>query len=277
MLLVLGAGGVRGFAHLGVLERLEAEGVRVQGIVGCSVGGLVAAFYAGLGVPPAEMLRVGRSIAPAALLRHAWAHWTRRPDRAAWGTAGRTLGALREASFASLHRGVRTLGITAFDLVRRRRLLFTGCGEHREVTVSEAAIGGAAIPILFPPKRVHGGAGSYRLVDAGFLDALPLDAAIEAGCTDGAVLAVDLSLRMGLRQMWPAWWTRMRQAYGSRLVLIRPAVHPYGTWRYRSAEVDAIVSAGREAVTPEVLRRLRGQAGPGRGAPRALDNGIPNH
>lgn len=43
--LVLGAGGSRGFAHLGVLEVLEKEGIPIDLIVGSSAGSLVGALY----------------------------------------------------------------------------------------------------------------------------------------------------------------------------------------------------------------------------------------
>ncbi|HET7732038.1 MAG TPA: patatin-like phospholipase family protein [Usitatibacter sp.] len=44
--LVLGSGGPRGFAHIGVLKVLEEHGVRPDLIVGSSVGSMVGAFYA---------------------------------------------------------------------------------------------------------------------------------------------------------------------------------------------------------------------------------------
>jgi NTE family protein len=44
--LVLGSGGVRGMAHVGVLEELEAEKIPIDLIVGCSAGGLVGVLYA---------------------------------------------------------------------------------------------------------------------------------------------------------------------------------------------------------------------------------------
>lgn len=43
--LVLGAGGVKGFAHIGLLRALEEKGVKISKITGVSVGSLVAAFY----------------------------------------------------------------------------------------------------------------------------------------------------------------------------------------------------------------------------------------
>ena len=44
--LVLGSGGVRGMAHVGVLEVLEKAGIPIDLIVGCSAGSLVGALYA---------------------------------------------------------------------------------------------------------------------------------------------------------------------------------------------------------------------------------------
>lgn len=44
--LVLGSGGPRGFAHIGVLKVLEQEGIRPGLIVGASVGSMIGALYA---------------------------------------------------------------------------------------------------------------------------------------------------------------------------------------------------------------------------------------
>lgn len=44
--LILGSGGVRGMAHIGVLEELEAAGIPIDLIVGCSAGSIVGALYA---------------------------------------------------------------------------------------------------------------------------------------------------------------------------------------------------------------------------------------
>jgi hypothetical protein len=43
--LVLGAGGVKGFAHIGLLDALERQGVKISKITGVSVGSIVAALY----------------------------------------------------------------------------------------------------------------------------------------------------------------------------------------------------------------------------------------
>jgi NTE family protein len=45
--LVLGSGGNRGFAHIGVIKALEANGIHIDIIVGTSAGSVVGALYAG--------------------------------------------------------------------------------------------------------------------------------------------------------------------------------------------------------------------------------------
>jgi NTE family protein len=44
--LVLGSGGSRGYAHIGVIKVLEEAGVQVDLVVGSSVGSLLGAFWA---------------------------------------------------------------------------------------------------------------------------------------------------------------------------------------------------------------------------------------
>ena len=44
--LVLGSGGARGYAHVGVIEELEAHGFSIRSIAGSSMGALVGGVYA---------------------------------------------------------------------------------------------------------------------------------------------------------------------------------------------------------------------------------------
>jgi NTE family protein len=43
--LVLGSGGARGMAHIGVIEELEKEGFTIQEVAGCSMGAIVGGLY----------------------------------------------------------------------------------------------------------------------------------------------------------------------------------------------------------------------------------------
>lgn len=44
--LVLGSGGARGLAHIGIIRRLEEQGYEIASISGCSMGALVGGIYA---------------------------------------------------------------------------------------------------------------------------------------------------------------------------------------------------------------------------------------
>jgi NTE family protein len=44
--LVLGSGGARGLAHIGVIEELEARGYEISSVAGTSMGAMVGGFYA---------------------------------------------------------------------------------------------------------------------------------------------------------------------------------------------------------------------------------------
>lgn len=61
VVLGLGGGFARGFAHLGVLRVLEEEGVRIAGIAGSSIGSILGAAYAS-GLPLARIIEVCREI-----------------------------------------------------------------------------------------------------------------------------------------------------------------------------------------------------------------------
>jgi NTE family protein len=43
--LILGSGGARGMAHIGVIEELEKEGFTISEVVGCSMGAVVGGIY----------------------------------------------------------------------------------------------------------------------------------------------------------------------------------------------------------------------------------------
>ena len=68
--LVLGGGGARGFAHVGVIEALEQHGIRPDLIVGTSSGAMVGSIYAA-GKSPSELRRIALGASDDALLDYA--------------------------------------------------------------------------------------------------------------------------------------------------------------------------------------------------------------
>lgn len=59
--LVLGGGGARGLAHIGVLKVLVEEGIPIDLVVGTSVGALIGALYCS-GLPIAKIKQMGEEI-----------------------------------------------------------------------------------------------------------------------------------------------------------------------------------------------------------------------
>ncbi len=59
--LVLGGGGTRGFAHIGVIEALEANGIKPDIVVGTSAGAFVGSIYAS-GKTPAELTHLADAL-----------------------------------------------------------------------------------------------------------------------------------------------------------------------------------------------------------------------
>ena len=59
--IVLGSGGPRGFAHIGVLKVLEENGIKPDLIIGSSVGAMVGALYAA-GVDAAQLEKLAHEI-----------------------------------------------------------------------------------------------------------------------------------------------------------------------------------------------------------------------
>lgn len=176
--LVLGAGGARGLAHIGVIEALEARGFEIAAIAGSSMGALVGGIHA------AGKLEAYRD----------WA------DRLVRNDVLRLLDVTFGAS--GLIRGERVIG-TLRELVGDHRIeglpipyvaVATDLATQREVwfqhgPLFDAIRASIAIPMVFTPHEVNG----RELVDGGLLAPLPLAATRGFHCD--YVVAVDLNAR----------------------------------------------------------------------------------
>lgn len=159
--LVLGAGGARGLAQIGVIEALQARGMNLVAIAGSSSGALVGGLHAAgrLGEYRDWLCSLDRT----QMLRLLDPGW----GRPALFEGTRLIGALR--AIAGSPR-IEDLPIdftaVAVDLLRQREVWL------REGDLWDAIRASFAIPGVFTPHVVHG----RELVDGGLLAPLPIAA-----------------------------------------------------------------------------------------------------
>ena len=67
--LALGGGGLKGFAHIGVLQVLEQRDIPISFIAGTSVGSIIAALYAS-GISPSHMETLALRLQPGDYLAY---------------------------------------------------------------------------------------------------------------------------------------------------------------------------------------------------------------
>ena len=173
--LVLGSGGARGYAHIGVIEALEARGYEIGCIAGCSMGAVVGGIYA------AGKLGEYRE----------WTESLDYLDVLRLLDVSFRLGAIRgEKVFGKIHEIVGEIDIeqlaipytaVATDLTNQQEIWFQEGCLHKAMRAS------AAIPSLFTPVTQ----GSRMLVDGGLLNPLPIVPVVSSHCD--LIVAVNLN------------------------------------------------------------------------------------
>jgi predicted acylesterase/phospholipase RssA len=249
--LALGAGGVRGFAHIGVLEALVERGFSISEIVGTSAGAIIGAFYAAVGLSLPELRAFGLNLTSRHLLR--WALLRRMPTNVRQryahiaGIIPGHLERLANTSGHELQHGVQRLGIVCYDVKQREEVFFHNLQEG--FPLEEAARGSAAIPGFFPSRRCVVAGREYRLVDGGVINKLPVDKLFAAPFNPAQILAVDVANEQSIRDTNRLKIEALRQQHlDVAIEILTPDLLGKGTILYRSQELLEIVEAGYRSV-----------------------------
>lgn len=174
--LVLGGGGARGMAHVGVLEEFEKANIPIDVIVGCSAGSIVGALYADH--PNAQ--RVKTLLAPL-----------KKCDMLDLDIWNARYGLVQGRCLKSVLK--RSLCSTRFeDLKIPLYIVATDIMEGKLITFSSGPIipavhASSAVPFVFVPVLFYG----RWLVDGGVADPIPVTVAKELEAD--IIVAVDLS------------------------------------------------------------------------------------
>lgn len=172
--LVLGGGAARGFAHIGVIKALEAQGIVPDLIVGTSAGSVVAAIYAG-GVNGFELQKIALDMDDKAITD--WAI----PDRGFIRGEALQNYVNKHLSNRPMDALPRRLAVVATDL-RSGEMVVIRTGD-----VGLAVRASSSVPGVFQPTRV----ASREFVDGGLVSPVPAKVARDLGAT--VVIAVDIS------------------------------------------------------------------------------------
>lgn len=232
--LVLGGGGARGFAHLGVLRALEQSGVVIDLIGGNSMGALLGAQYA-CGLPLDEIRE--------------------RTVRFARGGERPTIPVISIMSGRRVERDLRRMfGERTVDQVWRP-FFAAACNLSRACTAVQdsgplwRAVLASNSPVgLFPPVLHNGD----LLVDGAILENVPvaamrarLGAPLEKRRGNGTVIAIDVDVRdyMGVDPALPRLSVRSTiQGYFRRGVPSSPGI---GDILYRASHIGGLHQRAR--------------------------------
>lgn len=262
--LVLGGGGLKGFAHIGALRALQERGVQPTLFAGTSIGALIAAAFVG-GMPLEEMTKRAISLQKSDLFRIDHISMVTRRMLSPSLYLQKPLQHLVEeivppGTFRDLPH---PLLVNTVDLEAASQLLW-GLPGLQDVKVADAVYASCALPGFFPPRVV----GGRPCADGGVVDNVPV---IPAAHGMDAVIAVDVGssniarARRIKEKGFAAIYMRSAQIMmrslqalqleawaGPPLMLVRPAVWQYNWFSF--AHVARMIELGYEA-THEAFER----------------------
>jgi NTE family protein len=257
--LVLGGGGLKGFAHIGVLRALEERKIKPTVYAGTSIGALIASAAAGR-MRIDEMAQRARDL--------------RKRDLFRINRLGMVLnrlqlpaiyleGPLREicksisppGTFEKLNA---TLLVNTVDLQRGTQVVW-GLPGLKKVEIADAVYASCALPGFFPPGIIE----ERPCVDGGVMDNLPvsiagrgMDAVIAVDTGTSALLTAKDIQQHGFSAIYMRAATTMMHALqlsplehwaGPPMVLIRPKVSHIGWFNFTHA--DEVIDAGYRAAS----------------------------
>jgi NTE family protein len=177
--LALSSGAAKGFAHIGVIQVLEENGIEVDIVAGTSMGSYVGSLWA-FGCDGSELEKLARE------LERRWsllslidpAFPPRRGFLRGFAVKKRLMRTIAHARFADLKRPLR---VVAANLATLERVVFSS-GE-----VATAVHASSAVPGICVPLTIDG----ETYTDGGIVDPLPVDVLREMGVT--RIIAVNVN------------------------------------------------------------------------------------
>ena len=175
--LVLGGGGAKGFAHVGVIKALEANGITPTLVVGTSVGSLVGSLYAS-GMTPMALERLALTTPDSALTDFTLSN------------QGFVEG-IKLKNFINTHVG----GQSIEDFPIRFAAIATEKNTLKKTVFTTGNVGlmvqaSCSVPNVFIAPRIPEKVGK-KYIDGGVVSLVPVDSARDLGAD--IIIAVDVT------------------------------------------------------------------------------------
>ncbi len=304
--LVLSGGGVKGIAHIGVLEAFDRIGFRPDLIVGTSIGAIVGGMYAS-GYSAEQIDSLTRTLPLADIVRP---FRVTAPD--AWDDRLPLIFMVRGKNGFEFQTGVvdesrpnarLSAALLRGNLIARGdfdrlpipfRAVATdlrtgGTVVLQDGDLARAVRASSAVPLVFPPVVIDGAV----LVDGGLSANVPVAAARKAGAD--RVIVVDVTAHLSAEldpespfglaeQLIGFLFNQPRAALGPNDIYVRPDVQSYRTLDFSPETIAEILAHGRRAADTTLGRArclARSEPEPASAVPSILSgwsvsNGVPN-
>jgi len=174
--LALGGGAARGFAHVGVIKALEAQGIVPDIVVGTSAGAVVGALYAA-GHNGFDLQRLVLQVEESQ-----FSDWAL-PDRGVFKGEALQSFVNQAVGQSPLEKLGKLMAVVATDLQSGEAVVF------RTGNTGMAVRASSSVPGVFQPVAING----REYVDGGLVSPVPVQAARSLGAD--FVIAVDISAK----------------------------------------------------------------------------------
>jgi len=176
--LALGGGAARGFAHIGVIKALEAQGIVPEIVVGTSAGSVVGALYAS-GLDGFTLQRTAMSMDEATISDWALPLFSKSPGVLKGEALQNYVN--KAVNNLPMERLKKRFGAVATDLKTGESILFNKGNTGLAVRAS------SSVPSVFQPVTI----GKKTYVDGGLVAPVPVKYAREMGAD--FIIAVNIS------------------------------------------------------------------------------------